>query len=417
MRSTVKRLAAVWLFPATLALTDAVFGAAAAEPINQIGVDLLRRLSASSAQKNLVFSPYSIGSAFALAYAGADGITRQEIRQALHFPQDDATLRDALSAVNDALDAMVAKSRSPSESADVEWHLANRLFGQKDYRFQPAFLTLLRDGYHAPFVPLDFRAAPEKSRATINRWVEEQTKQRIKAIIPTGGVSADTRLVLVNAVYLKAPWMFRFEEENTAPRSFRFSTSRSAPVPTMQRIVSAGFAKHDGFTTITLPYLAGELQFLILLPDEVDATDPLAMKVTPEILQECARLPETKINLFLPKFRIEGASLALGKNLQAMGLMSAFDLPPGSANFDRAAPRKPGDYLAISQVFHQAFIAVDEQGTEASAATVVELMTLGVAAKPPPPPTEVHIDRPFLFAIQHRASGTCLFLGRVSDPR
>jgi serpin B len=185
----------------------------------------------------------------------------------------------------------------------------------------------------------------------------------------------------------------------------------------MERVLAAGFVQRDGFTILSLPYVTGDLQILVLLPDEVNGVDQLPGKLTPRILQDCTKLRVKDVKLFLPRFRIEGTTFPLGKTLRAMGMTSAFDNPKGTANFDRAAPRKPEDYLAISEVFHQAFVAVDEQGTEASAATAMTMVTLALATMPPPTPPEVHVDRPFLFAIQHRASGACLFLGRISDPR
>jgi serpin B len=157
---------------------------------------------------------------------------------------------------------------------------------------------------------------------------------------------------------------------------------------------------------------------LILLPDDREGLDQVIGRITTDLLRACAALrPARPIDLYLPKFRLVGSTIRLGNVLESLGMKTAFDLPTGSANFDRIAPRKPDDYLAISEVFHQTFIAVDEQGTEASAATAVAMLALSVVPATPPQPIEVRVDHPFFFAIQERSTGICLFLGSVSDPR
>jgi serpin B len=178
-------------------------------------------------------------------------------------------------------------------------------------------------------------------------------------------------------------------------------------------------AAEDGLTVVALDYLGGDLQCLILLPPDGQPIESLATRLTPDDLARWSKLGaggRKSVALYLPKFRVEGTTLPLGRTLRQLGMKSAFDEPPGSANFDRIAPRKPNDYLAISEVFHQTFVALDEEGTEAAASTAVAMVALTAIAEPQRP-VEVRIDRPFLFAIQHRASGTCLFLGRVTDPR
>jgi serpin B len=175
-----------------------------------------------------------------------------------------------------------------------------------------------------------------------------------------------------------------------------------------------GYARYNGFTALSLPFIGGDLQFLILLPDEPDGIKALSRKLTPKLLAESTRLPARKIVLFLPKFTLDGAPLALASALQSLGMTSAFDQPARSANFNRIAPSRPNDYLALNDVFHQVNITLNEHGTEASAATVVTMVSFGARVERPP---EVHVDRPFIFAIQHRTSSACLFLGQVMDPR
>lgn len=401
--------------------------------INQVGLDLFRRLGAGNPGGNLVLSPYSIESALALAYAGADGVTRTEMAAALHFPAETAPLQAGLASLRDDLDRIArgsggGQARAPrrplrgegNNFTTLEWSVANRLVGQTGYAYRDSFLTLMRDGFAAPFEPLDFRQNPEQARGTINQWIEDQTHNKIRNLIPGGALSADTRLVLVNAIYLKAPWKKKFTAESTKPRAFHVRGGEPVDVPTMQNTFSTGYATEPGLTVVTLDYLGGDLRFLILLPDRDQPVDALAARLTPADFARWAGLgsktPATEVNLYLPKFRFYGQVFPLGQTLRELGLKSAFDEPKGSANFDRIAPRKADDYLAISDVFHQAFVAVEEQGTEAAAATAVTMMTLAVMAQPKEP-VEVHVDRPFLFAIQHTPSGACLFLGRVTDPR
>ena len=187
----------------------------------------------------------------------------------------------------------------------------------------------------------------------------------------------------------------------------------------MQRTGSLAYLKLPNLSLVALSYLGGDLQFLIILPEADQSPDSVAATLTAQQLARWSRLSEiasrSLVSLYLPKFRVEGATLPLGASLRALGINSAFDEPQRSANFDRIAAKKPDDYLKISEVFHQTFIALEEAGTEAAAATAIP-MSFGASASSKKP-TEVRIDRPFLFAIQHRASGACLFLGRITDPR
>ncbi|MEO5958592.1 MAG: serpin family protein [Opitutaceae bacterium] len=424
MKSIPLLAALAVMLPHSLSAVD--FDAASAT--NHVGLELFRRLAADKPGTNLILSPYSIESALALAYAGADGETRTEMARVLRFPSDTAPLQTAFAAMRAQLDALATDSVTAAENTRrnggrvdiLEWHAANRLFGQRSYAFRDAFLTLMRNGFAAPFDTLDFRADPDRARGVINGWVEEQTRKKIRDLIPRGALGDDTRLVLVNALYLKAPWQKPFEKSATQPASFHNTRTEAHAVPTMQRTGPLGYASEPGVTIVSLDYIGRGLRFLVLLPDRNQTVDELAARLTPADFTRWAGLgektPPTSVRLFLPKFRVEGTTLPLGKTLRTLGMKSAFDEPRGSANFDRIAPRKPNDYLAISDVFHQTFIALDEEGTEAAAATAVAMMALTSIVEPAQP-IEVRVDRPFLFAIQHRASGACLFLGRIASPR
>jgi len=399
--------------------------AVAAKAVNALGIDLLARVAKTD--ENALISPYSIQSALAMTYAGAAGETKAEMAKVLHFPADEATLHRSFAAFQKVLDEIhEATVNEVKESADrdgpsepVTLEIANRLYGQSGYAFRPAFLSLVKDNYGAPFQPVDFRHAAERIRSEINSWVSARTHERINDLIPAGGVNDKTRLVLVNAIYFKAAWAEEFSQYGTKAEPFYIDGTKVEKVPTMQHSSRHyGYMRGDGFEAITLRYVGDDVQLLVLLPEEKEGLASLEAKLTPELLAECANPEPADLILHLPKFKLEPPTVPLGSVLRALGMLTAFDQPQGSTNFDRMAPRQPDDYLSLSDVFHKTFMAVDEQGTEATAATEVGLVTLGMSVqKPRPKPIEVKIDHPFLFAIQHRASGACLFLGRVVDPR
>ena len=404
----------------TASLLAADSGSAAAA-INQVGLDLYRTIAPGG--DNLCLSPYSIENALALTFAGAEGQTRVEMARVLHLSNDDsvhaafAELQRQLQEMSEKSANAVAKSGElggPKEPITLA--VANRLFAQKGYDFREAFFALVKERYGALLEPVDFSRNASGVTRQINAWVLEQTRQRIRDLIPPDALKADTRLVLANAIYLKAPWAEAFSADATRPEPFHVRGTQSVKVPMMHaRDLGCGYAKRDGFTAVSIPYHA-DLHFVVLLPDEKDGLSALEKKVTSATLAECATLEKRELDLYLPKFKFEPPTLNLGSTLQALGMKTAFDQPSGSANFDRMAPRQPDDYLYISEVFHKTFIAVDEKGTEAAAATAVA-MARATSMQNPAKPLEVRIDRPFIYAIQHVPSGACLFLGRVTDPR
>jgi serpin B len=395
----------------------------AAKATNELGIDLHRQLA--QGDENLCLSPYSIQCALAMTFAGADGDTRTEMARVLHFPNDGDAIHSSFAALQRSLDEMSKKTAKIADQSKKEGGpsepitlvIANRLFAQTGYDFRDSFRDLVKKFYGAPFEPLDFRKNPERERQHINKWVAEQTRDRIRDLIPANGIDATTRLVLANAIYLKAPWENEFSDFFTKPKPFHIRGGKAVDVPTMNNVKKFGYAKRNGFAAVALPYSGNELQFLLLIPNEVKGLAALESKLTSDTLTQCAKL-ETKrdVDLSLPKFKFEPPTIPLSDKLKTLGMKSAFDDPKGSANFDEIAPRKPNDYLAISEVFHKTFIAVDEKGTEAAAATAATFMVAGIE-KPKPPPIVVKVDRPFLYAIQHVPSGACLFIGRVTDPR
>jgi len=395
----------------------------AAKATNELGVDLHRQL-ASGSDQNLCISPYSIDSALAMTFAGADGETRSEMARVLHFP-DGGDVSASFSALQQSLEQMSAKTAElvkeskkfggPSEP--ITLNIANRLFAQKGYSFREAFLSLIKQNFGGAFESLDFVADPAAATQRINKWVADQTHDRIRDLIPGGALDKTTRLVLANALYLKAPWANEFPQNATQSEPF-FVRGAPVNVPMMRKTdKNFGYARREGFTVVSLPYAGNELQFVVLLPDDINGLRKLESKLSADVLASCAKLEKRDVNLYLPKFKFEPPTIALKEKFEGLGMKTAFDDPRGSANFDKIAPRKPNDYLYISNIFHKTFIAVDEKGTEAAAATAVVMMRATSMPGPKPPPIEVKVDRPFVYAIQHVPSGVCLFLGRVTDPR
>ncbi len=409
------------LLAATLSAQAASLDAAA-QAVNQLGIDLHRKLPAAG---NVCISPYSIQSALAMTYAGADGATRAEMEHVLHYKKNGAKIHDSFAALRSDLDDAVKKSAKRASdskkwggpSEPIVLNVANRLFGQSGYDFSKSFTTLVKAKYGAPMALMDFKTNSAGATREINEWISTETKKRIQNLIPQGALDRETRLVLTNALYFKAPWSSEFSESLTKAEVFHISDDRMVKVPTMIDQSNFRYMKAADFSAVAIPYSGGDLQFIVLVPDELDGIRKVESKLTAEALAACAKAEPRDIILHLPKFKIEPPAMPLGDHLQALGMKTAFDKPAGSADFSGIAPRKPDDYLFISQVFHKTFIALDEKGTEAAAATAVIVARAVSEPMEKPKPLEVRADRPFLFAIQHIPSGACLFLGRVTDPR
>lgn len=230
-------------------------------------------------------------------------------------------------------------------------------------------------------------------------------------------MSHDTKIVLANAVYFKAAWANHFQDDVTAQQPFHVNGDRqTADVPTMQKMDWLRYHQASGFQAITLPYAGESLHFLLLVPESIDGLSEVETKLTPDLLTECTRARRQDVILHLPKFKIAPPAADLSETLRMLGMDTAFDSPAGSADFGAMAPKRAEDYLFISSVLHKSFIEIDEKGTEAAASTAIAVAG-GCAAVERPKPIEIKADRPFLFAIQHAATGACLFLGRVADPR
>lgn len=390
----------------------------ATQATNELGLELYRLLAPDN--PNLCLSPYSIQSAFAMTANGANGKTLEEMQRVLHYPPVLSHLNNSFLALAGEFAARQASSEKLAKQfgpeggePDFQLMIANRLFGQKDHPFAPAFLDTIAKSYAAPLQFADFKSNYEKERKNINRWVKERTRDRIVDLLPVGSLNADTRLVLTNALYFKAAWRHSFSKPATGPASFRLRHDKLIEIPTMQTTQSFGHSNADGYTAVTLPY-AGGFAMLVIVPDEVDGLSDIERQLTADQLSLLARLPSRSVSLHLPKFKIESPSISLRKSLEKLGMSLPFNCD--LANFEPMTSDKSLPGLFISDAYHKTFLAVDEIGTEAAAATAI-LMADPTAAPSLKRPVELRVDRPFFYAIIDTSSRTVLFLGRVMDPR
>jgi serpin B len=377
--------------------------AALAESDNAFAVDLFGRLRRQPG--NLFFSPLSISAALAMTYAGARGETAAEIAAVMHFPEDPSRLHPAFKQLQESLLA-AGKTEDPPYELD----LANRLWGQRDYEFRPEFLTTTRDFYGAELALVDFAGALEPTRQGINAWVAGRTKQKILDLIPQGALGPSSRLVLTNAIYFHGKWARQFKEKLTRQEPFWRTTTESIDMPMMRQSGSFAYAESGNVQMLELPYRGGELAFVILLPKERDGLAELERVLTCEDLgrwlaglQGSAR----EVDLTLPKFKLT-SSFELADVLRAMGMRTAFT---SAADFSGMASK--GD-LQIDRVIHKAFVDVQEEGTEAAAATAVTMRVTSVQS--PVQKVIFRADHPFLFLIRDLRTGSILFLGRLADP-
>jgi serpin B len=359
-------------------------------------------------QTNAAFSPTSIAIALGMTSAGARGETAAQMDKVLRLGDDPARTRELLGRIQ-----RLMSSRGPD--APVELAVANRLFGERTYTFEPPFLELVASQFAAPLEPVDFKGAFEPARARINAWVAEQTKERIPVILPDGSLTDLTRLVLVNAIYFKGKWLVEFPRDATKPRDFTLADGAAVQVPTMEMTGTFGFAVRDGTKLLELTYKGEELSMIFVLPPEGGAPDPW---VTAEALAGLARLPKREgVQVRLPSYKVDPPDpRKMNDDLKTLGMPRAFD--PDNAEFEGLAnPPDPNERLSISAVFHKAFVLVDEEGTEAAAATAVVMRMRGGGMGQEPPPPTFYADRPFLFFLRDNRTGLILFAGRVGDPR
>lgn len=407
MRNWVIWTTAILMFVGSVGLYNVQPVAATAPPSANDGVksvvqgnsdfamDLYKKIASSADKENIFFSPFSISSALSMTYAGAGGNTAGQMATVLHFNLEPSLQHAAFGSLNGLL---------KSEGKPYRLEIANVLWGQQNYPFRSEYLELVRKHYEGGFRTVDFANQSEASRELINQWVAQKTADKIKDLIPPRALTPLTRLVLTNAIYFKGDWAVRFKPEMTKEMPFFVGPAQSVPVPMMRQTSRFKFAETDEAKVLELPYVGNELSMVLVLPKaEIAAWEKTLTAV--QVNEWLVRASEQEVEVFLPRFKFE-TRYELKDLLAGMGMTDAFELPPAdfsgiSGNLD----------LYITRVIHKAVIEVNEQGSEAAAATAVIVGTKAVMHKP-----VFKADQPFLFMIRHNETGSILFLGAVKNP-
>jgi len=364
-------------------------------------VDLYQALG--QGEDNLFFSPASISIALAMTWAGARGTTESQMADSLHFTLDQQRLHPAFDALDLALSSR-GQGAAGQDGEPFRLHVVNQLFGQTDYAFLDDFLDTLALYYGAGLRLLDFEADPEGGRLVINDWVAEQTEQRIEDLIPPGAIDSLTRLVLVNAIYFNAAWKDVFDDQSTYLTDFHRLDGSTVEVPMMVQPEFMAYAEGEGWEAAELPYDGDELSMVVIVPAD-GAFGQFEQTLSAERLDDIlGALGQDFAMVNMPRFSLDGASISLKDTLTALGMPDAFD--GAKADFSGMDGTRE---LHIGDVIHQAFISVDEYGTEAAAATAVIMEGGGM-------PKVMVADRPFVYLIRDLATGDILFMGRETDP-
>ena len=369
---------------------------------NHFAFDLYRELR--SHKGNLFFSPGSISTALAMTYAGAAGKTEAEMAQTLHFQMPKEQLHDGMQVLQ-------THWMTPDKQNGVRLNLANRLWGNEGYEFLPKFMAVTREKYAAELTRLDF-GQTEVARQTINDWVENQTEDKIAELLPPGVLSADTKLVLTNAVYFHGIWADPFKKDRTKEDTFHLTATDSITVPMMNRSDEFRYGAVDDLQILDLPYGDGSLSMVVLLPKQIDGLPDLESLLTVQNLQRwmASIKHEDEVKVYLPKFRMT-SQFRMADVLKTLGMESAFDA--SAADFSGMTG---GRDLFISEVIHKAFVDVNEEGTEAAAATGIVMEPTSAPFEEPKQPPVFRADHPFVFMIRDNRNGAIMFLGRITTP-
>lgn len=358
------------------------------------GVDLYRQLA--TAPGNVFLSPASLSTAFGLAYAGARGATAAEITRVLRYPE-----RDVHAQMSELL------KRLPLDQPGRKVSIANALWVQQGFAFHPDYLSLTRDHYAAAPRQVDFQNAPAEAANAINRWADESTAGRITKVV--SDLPTTTRLILTNAVYFKADWARPFDANRTTTQSFTRLDGSAVETAFMTDNFALKLLDRPGFQAVEIPYLGDELSMMLFLPKAAAGLPELEQKLSGATLGEWiaalrAARPSS-VELTLPKIKLD-ARYALADQLKAMGMQRAFSQAAEFGGISDAAP------LMLSDVLHQTFLLVDEQGTEAAATTAIGI----VVTSGPRIEHRFRADHPFFFLVRDNRSGAVLFMGRITDP-
>ena len=365
------------------------------------GLDLFEIVAGD---ENVMVSPYSIATALSMLYPGARGDTATEIAEVLRVSVDDATWHQVRNTIDQALAVTPLPMGEEDTREPFTIRPANSAWGQGGYSFLDGYLRTLAEHYGAGLRVVDYMGDPEGSRQIINAWVEEATEDRIEDLIPEGAITVDTRLSLVNAIWFKANWSEPFDPARTQVGAFTRLDGTEVETPLMRADLQTGYAVSDSFEAVRLPY-AGDAAMVILLPN---AGSPADLAGALQSADLDIAWQQRSVDITLPPFEFE-SEVSLRPALQMLGMVAAFERPGGDgADFTGITQMRE---LFVTDAFHKTFIALDEEGTEAAAATAI---VVGLTSAPEP--ATFTADRPFLFWIEHGSTGEMLFLGQVTDP-
>lgn len=374
--------------------------ATVAQDANLFAFDLYGRLR-SEQSGNLFFSPQSISTALAMTYAGARGETAAEMARTMHLSLPPARLSAAYAELLRVL-------RESGGTSSYRLSIANRLWGQRGVSFLEPFIALTRD-YGAALALADFATNAKGARSEINAWVAQETEGKITDLVPAGSLGKDTRLVIANAIYFRGDWAQQFEKSATRDQPFHVSAGTTVDVPLMFAKLHVGFWEHReaALTIVELPYKGNEVSMLVILPDAPDGLTGMEAQLTAENIRRwtVGFVPENVL-VYLPRFSVE-SGVDLASTLAAMGMRLPFS---DAADFSGMTGQRD---VYLSAAWHKARVDVDEQGTEAAAATGVGVALRGASPEPP----TFRADHPFVFLIRHNPTGAILFLGRLTDPK
>jgi serpin B len=366
---------------------------------NQFAFDLYGQLRTEESG-NLFFSPTSISTALAMTYAGAAGQTEKEMANVLHFRLQDDQIHSAYASLHAILNR-------PEKQA-YELRIANRLWGQMGYGFLPDFLATTRKQYGAELAQVDFMRQTEAARQEINTWVEDETKNKITDLIPRSALDSMTRLVLTNAIYFKGKWANPFDKKATKNAPFNLSENGKVEAPLMFQKEKFRYSETDTLLLLELPYVGDDLSMLVLLPKKVNGLPALEKMLSADNLETwSSRLRKQEVQTYIPRFKLT-EQFQLNATLSTLGMPSAFQ--PNKANFSRMNGKSD---LFISAALHKAFVDVNEEGTEAAAATGIVVGVTSIQ----PRPVVFRADHPFVFLIREKNTGSVLFMGRVMNPQ
>lgn len=365
---------------------------------NAFACDLYGQLSAQPG--NVFLSPYSISTALAMTYGGARGETAMQMAKVLHFGERNEAVHPSFAGFQGGLNAIQQKG-------DIQLAIANSLWPQQGYAFLPAFTQLCQTHYQATPTPVDFATHTDEARETINQWVSEKTNGKIQKLFKPGALDPATRLALVNAIYFKGNWAEKFDPKQTRKEAFHLADGKTSQAELMHATNRVLYAETPELKMIGLPYAGNALSMLVFLPRKADGLAAFEAKLSTQNLAEWSKsLRQKEVSYWLPKFKMT-SQFALGSTLSKMGMADAFDA--SKADFSGMNGKRD---LFIGAVVHKAFVEVNEEGTEAAAATGIGIGVTSIPAEPP----VFRADHPFLFAIRDNKSGSLLFLGRVVNP-